>query len=382
MATIIFGSYMVRYPLGGMLSWALQYLVGLKELGHEVYFVEKYAYQNSCYNPVSREQSNDCTYGLRVVNALLDRVGLVNNWCFVESGETYHGISKNKINDLFKRADLYIECGAHGSWEEESHSAALRVYIDQDPGYNQIKLHRGLGQNMAVPVYDHYFTIGRNVGQAGNIIPTVGIQWKLLYNPVNSNLFTKTAPPRNARYSTVMNWRSYDDVELNGVVYGQKDVEFEKFKHLPGLANVPLEVAVSGIAKSKAAELRRMGWKIKDAQQVTASFDSFCNYLTACKGEFSVCKNGYVATRSGWFSDKSAAYMASGRPVVVQDTGFSQHLPVGAGLFAFNGAEEAAHAFEAIEGNYAWHSEKAQEVAREYLETKKVLKSFLNELGI
>ena len=115
MATIIFGSYMVRYPLGGMLSWALQYLVGLKELGHEVYLVEKYAYPNSCYNLVSRELSNDCTYGLKVVMTLLSRVGLGNNWCFVESGETYHVLSKKRVNDLFKHADLYIECGAHGS---------------------------------------------------------------------------------------------------------------------------------------------------------------------------------------------------------------------------------------------------------------------------
>ncbi|GAA4452703.1 hypothetical protein GCM10023189_16540 [Nibrella saemangeumensis] len=382
MATIVIGSYMVRYPLGGNLSWALQYLVGFKELGHEVYMVEKYAYPNSCYNPVEGVLSDDCTYGVKIVSDLLARYGLVKNWCFVENGDIYHGLSREQVNDIFRRADVYIESGAHGSWEEESALAGLRVYIDVDPAYSHIRLDYALKHAMRIPVYDRYFTNGMNVGKTGNIIPTGGINWGYIFNPVSTSLFNRQLPPVKAPYSTIMNWKSYDCVEYNGVVYGHKDIEFTKFVSLPQLVDSPLEVAVSGINGDTEQSLKKVGWQINNAQAVTFTFDTFQQYLSSCRGEFSVCKNMYTATQSGWFSDKSAAYMASGRPVVVQDTGFSDYLPVGEGLFAVNDVTEAQLAIETIESNYQWHCQKAYEIACEYLESKKVLSKFLSELGV
>jgi hypothetical protein len=382
MATIVYGSYMVRYPLGGSLSWQLQYLVGLKELGHDVYFVEKWSYPNSCYDPIKQINSDDCAYGLKVVSDLFSRYGLGNNWCFVESGDIYHGLSKKKIEEVFRRADLYLDTGAHGAWNEEATLSGQRVFIDVDPGYTQIKWHNNLQKGIPLPSFDCYYTIGMNVGKQGNIIPTAGITWQYIFNPVNTRLFNRTTPPPNAAYSTIMNWTSYDNVTFNGITYGQKDVEFEKFLSLPKLVSAPLEVAVSGLNESKAPILLDNGWLINNAQKVTFSFDSFRQYLSACKGEFSVCKNVYAATFSGWFSDKSAAYMASGRPVVVQETGISSYLPTGEGLFTVSSVEEAKAAIENIEGNYQWHCEKALEIACEYLEAKKVLKAFLNGLGL
>lgn len=380
MATIIIGSYMVRYPLGGNLSWALQYLVGFKELGHDVYFVEKSAYPNSCYDPVKQILSDDCTYGVKVVSELLVHHGLGNKWCFVDADNAYHGLSKTMINDVFRRADLYIESGAHGSWEEESASAAMTVYIDVDPAYSHIRLNHALNHDIRLPVYDYYFTNGMNIGKEGNIVPTAGINWKYIFNPVNSNLFKRKSVPANAPYSTIMNWKSYDNVEYNGVTYGQKDIEFEKFMSLPKLVNAPLEVAVSGLWNEKEQILKRLGWRINSAQKVTLSLDTFRDYLVGCRGEFSVCKNVYTATCSGWFSDKSAAYLASGRPVVLQETGFSKYLPVGQGLFAVSTVDEAKDAIDNIESNYERHCNKAMEIASEYLDTSKVLKKFLNEL--
>jgi hypothetical protein len=382
MATIIIGSYMVRYPLGGNLSWALQYLCGFKELGHDVYLVEKSAYPNSCYDPVKKDHSDDCSYGVKVVSHLLSRYGLENKWCYVESGEVYHGLSKRQINAVFERADLYIEAGAHYSWTEESTAAIMRVYIDVDPGYSHIKMYHAKASNAPFPVYDRYFTNGLNVGRDGNVIPTLGINWSYIFNPVNSRLFNNIPPPSNAPYSTIMNWKSYESVEYNGISYGQKDVEFEKFLLLPKQVEAPIEVAVSGIDADKATILRSNGWAINNAQQVTLTVDSFKQYVSKCRGEFSVCKNVYTATSSGWFSDKSAAYLASGRPVVVQETGFSEHLPTGEGLFAVNNVAEAKDAIETIEANYQLHSKRAIEIANEYLDTKVVLKNFLNELGV
>jgi hypothetical protein len=178
-----------------------------------------------------------------------------------------------------------------------------------------------------------------------------------------------------------MNWQSYGPVTYNGQVYGHKDVEFEKFIDLPQQTAVPLEAAVSG-NQTPRERLRRAGWRLRDAHAVTASFDSFRDYLAASRGEFGVCKNGFVATHSGWFSDRSAAYLANGRPVVLQETGFSAHLPCGRGLFAVQTADEAAAALEAIRGDYDRHARWARDVATEHLEASRVLGLFLSELGV
>jgi hypothetical protein len=187
--------------------------------------------------------------------------------------------------------------------------------------------------------------------------------------------------PKNAFYSTVMNWQSHEPIEYNGKIYGQKNIEFQKFIDLPKHVSVPMQVAVSG-KKLPIDMLKKSGWDVSDARLMTISFERFCQYIRESRGEFSVCKNVFVANQSGWFSDRSAAYLASGRPVIMQDTGFSRHLPCGEGLFAFNTLEEAKMAIEEIESDYELHSKKARHIAFEYLDTSIVLKSFLKELGI
>ena len=378
------GSYMVRYPLGGNLSWAIQYLVGFRDLGHEVYFVEKYVHEDSCYDPVARRLSNDCSYGVSIVSELLASYGLEHNWCFVEYGEKYHGLSRRKIEEIFSRADLYIENGAHGAWNEEVFSSpAVKVYIDVDPAFTQVNFYRKLKSGIDVPAYDRYYTNGMNIGKEGNIIPDCGIQWHYIFNPVNTSLFSQLAPPDHGPYSTIMNWISYrETVQYKGNSYGHKSIEFDKFAALPSLVDVNMEMAVSGLNGADRKSVKENGWHLVDAQEVTFTINSFRDYLRNCRGEFSVVKNMYQATSSGWFSDKSAAFMASRRPVILQETGFSEYLPVGEGLFAVEGVEEAKDAIETIEGNYQYHADRALEIAHEYLEAKKVLGNFINELGL
>jgi hypothetical protein len=380
MARIILGSYMFRYPLGGMLSWVLQYLIGLKEIGHDIYFVEKYGYPNSCYDPGKNLMSDDCSYGLKIVSELFTRFGLEGKWCFVQNGEIFHGLSKKKIKELFRTADVFIDMGTHGSWAEESLSASLRVFIDGEPAYTQIKWANHAAAGIPVPEYDHYFTNGKNIGAEGNPAPTLGIHWKHLFHPVKTELFITEPATLNMPFSTIMNWQSHDLIEYKGITYGQKDMEFPKFLSLPLEVNSSLEVAVSGNAP--LALLSKNGWSIKNGHEVTLSFDSFRNYIFASRGEFSVCKNVFVTNATGWFSDKSGAYLASGRPVVLQDTGFGKHLPVGEGLFAVNTACEAKETLNEIEANYNRHSKAARQIAHEYLEARKVMKSFLYELGL
>lgn len=381
MSTIIIGSWMFRYPLGGNISWCLQYLVGFRNLGHDVFFVEKFGYPDSCYDPGKEVMGNDCSYGIKVVADLLKRFGFEEKWCFVEYGDVYHGLSRQKINEVFQRADLFIDMGSHGSWQEESSRTKLKVLIDGEPGYTQIKMSNRLENGETLPEYDRYFTFGKNIGTIGNPIPTIGINWEYIYNPVVTSLFALSTPSANAPYSTIMNWKAHEIVKFRDEVFGQKDIEFPKFIDLPKLARVPMEVAVSG-KNIPLNKLEENGWMVKPGKEVTRTYDSFLRYISWCRGEFSVCKNVFVANDSGWFSDRSAAYLASGRPVVMQDTGFSKHLPVGEGLFAVNTKVEALEAFEKIEENYTKHSRRAREIACDCLEAEKVFKKFLNELGI
>jgi hypothetical protein len=379
MARIVVGSYMVRYPLGGMMSYVLQYLLGFQRLGHDVYFVEKAGYPNSCYDPVRNVMSDDCAYGARAVNGLLARFGLQDQWCFVDAQGRYHGLSRPRIEDVLRTADLFLDMGTHGAWLGEA-SGGVSVFLDGEPGFNQMKMEKRRSAGERLAEYDYYYTAGSNVGTSRSSAPTSGFDWHHLWHPVVTEMLPIVPVGPDSAFTTVMNWQSHDPIEFNGQLYGQKDVEFEHFLDLPGRTTVPMEIAVAGKHVPHQA-LTDAGWAVRDAHAVTSSFDSFTDYIRRSRGEFSVCKHVFVATNSGWFSDRSAAYLASGRPVVMQDTGFGEHLPVGRGLFAVKNVDEASAAIESITANYNAHSRWARELALEYLESVKVLAVFLDELG-
>jgi hypothetical protein len=379
MARIVLGSYMVRYPLAGMLSSPLQWLVACDRLGHEVYLVEKSGWANSCFDPSRSTMTDDCSYGTKVVNALLSRHGLGGRWCYVAADGRYHGLSRESIEAVLASADLYLDFGSHGQWNEEAAGCDLRVLIDGEPAFTQMKMELKLAAGEEVPTYDRYYTVGANIGRASS--PTAGREWNWVVYPVNLDLFQPADPAPDGSFTTVMNWRAHEPIRWAGKVYGQKDVEFAKFLDLPKRLPVLVEVAVSGKDVPRDA-LTEHGWRLRDAHAVTKTFDGYRRYMQASRGEFGVAKNVFVATNSGWFSDRSAAYLATGRPVVLQDTGFSQHLPCGEGLFAVKNVEEAASAIEEATGNYMRHSKRAREIAAEHLEAQHVVAGFLGELGL
>ncbi len=372
---------MVRYPLGGNLSWALQWLVGFQRLGHDVYFVEKSGYPSSCFDPLRNVMSDDCTYGVAVLRQLLGRFGFGGRWCFVDAAGRYHGLTRDEIEDVFHSTDLFVDMGTHGSWLAEAKGAKLRVLVEAEPGFTQMKMAHRLAAGEVLAEYDMHYSIGRNIGTDASTAPRAGKRWRPVFNPVVPELFETTPAPADAPFTTIMNWRAHGTMIFEGQEFGQKDVELERFVDLPTRTVVPLEMAVAG-EDVPADTLRAKGWRLRSAHAVTISVDSFRDYIRASRGEFSVCKNVFVATRSGWFSDRSAAYLASGRPVIVQDTGFSAHLPCGEGLFAVQTAAEAAAALDEVAANYVRHSKAAREIAEEHLAAVKVLRRFLDELGV
>jgi hypothetical protein len=380
-ARIVLGSYMVRYPLGGMMSWVLQYIVGFQRLGHDIYFVEKSGYPNSCFDPLKKVMSDDCSYGTGVVDELLGRFGLDDRWCYVDAAGAYHGMPREQVEAVFDEADLFVDMGTHGAWLAEAANAGARVLIDGEPGFTQMKMELRLAAGQPLPEYDFYYSNGRNIGTSKSSAPTGDKTWGTLFHPVVVDAFPfPSEPPANAAYTSVMNWQSYHPLRYEGRVYGHKAVEFEKFMGLPSQVGERVEVAVAGSAPH--AQLEREGWRVRSAHEVTISFDSFVDYIVASRGEFSVCKNGFVVTNNGWFSDRSGAYLASGRPVVLQETGFSDHLPCGEGVFAVRTAEEAAGAISEIESDYEHHSRRARDIAGDYLDYRPVLGAFLREVGV
>ena len=246
MARIVLGSYMVRYPLGGNLSWALQYLLGFQRLGHDVFFVEKSGWDNSCYNPTLDCMSNDCSYGLDVVNRILTGHGLRDRWCYVDAAGTYHGLSRDTIEAILRRADVFIDMGTHGSWLDEAATAGVRVFVDAEPGMRQMKMQKALDAGETLPPYDFYYTKGRSIASGRSSAPTVGLAWRGMFHPVVTEQFEVDAAPDGAPFTTVMNWQAYEPVEFRGTVYGHKDVEFDKFITLPSRTAAPLEVAIAG----------------------------------------------------------------------------------------------------------------------------------------
>jgi hypothetical protein len=380
MLRILVGSWMVRYPLGGNLSWTLQWLVGFHRLGHDVYLVEKSGYPNSCFDPDRDAMGDDCSAGATAVDALLTRFGLAGRWCYVDAAGAYHGLSRNQAQEVIASADLFVDLGTHGAWLPDLPARCRRVVVDGEPGATQMKWERKAAAGEALPEYDFYYTNGANVGTPASDAPTAGRMWRGLFNPVVPDLFDGPAPPPAAPFTTVMNWRAHRPVTFRGREYGQKDAEFRRFLGLPRLAAVPLEVAVAGKTCPRE-ELLAHGWAVRQGHEVTVTFDAYRDYLRSSRGEFGVCKNVFVATNSGWFSDRSAAYLGAGRPVVLQDTGFSAHLPCGRGLFAVRSPEEAAAALQEIVGDYPSHSRWARELAAGHLDARCVLRRLLGEIG-
>jgi len=381
MARIIVSSYVVRFPVGGYLSWVLQWLVGFQRLGHDVYFVEKCGWSNGCYNPDTDRMGDDWGFGIASLDALLSQFELGGHWSFVDADANYHGIERERLAALFKSADLFIDLGlAHGEWTEEAGAAALRVFVDSDPGFTQMMWDQYLAEDVVLPSYDFHYSVGQNIGTEHSPAPLAGRAWRTVLNPVNLDLFPVKAVDRSAPFTTIMSWQGRG-ITFNGFGYGSKDVEFAKFFGLPRLTAAPLEVAVGG-AGIPVEDLTASGWRVRDSVAVTRSFDDFRSYLSHSRGEFSVAKNAYVATNSGWFSDRGGAYLASGRPVVLQETGFSRHLPCGRGLFAVRTVEDAAAAIDAIAGDWDRHSAAAREIAGDCLDATKVLGRFLVELGL
>jgi len=273
-----------------------------------------------------------------------------------------------------------IDLGSHITLPE-AEGVGVRAFIDGEPGFTQIQMVEQEEAAKEIPEYDYYYTTGQSVGTDLSTSPTARREWRHVLTPIDTALYAPSPVPPGGPFTTVMNWQSHSPIEYEGVTYGQKDIEFEKYIALPSLVDVPLEVAVSG-KNIPRQRLEDHGWQQRDAFDVAATYDTYHDYVLASAGEFSVAKNVFVALRTGVLADRSGLYLARGRPVVMQDTGFSNHLPTGEGLFAPTTVDEAAAAIDAICSDPDRHSRVARSIASDLLDSRLVLSRFLEEIGV
>ncbi len=370
---IIVSGYVVRYPLAGNVWAHLQYVIGLARLGNDVWFVEEAGWPESCYDPEQNRMTSDPAYGVRVLTGLLARHGLAEKWAYRDTFGEWHGLPGAQVDEVIAGADLFLDVGGTG-YLPQMRYAKRRAYIDMDPAFTQF---RAFGAHARLHEYDVLFTYGGNIGRPRCRVPTLGFAWTALRPPVVLDIWrTSALPPPGAPWTTIANWVAYGSCEYEGETYGQKDVEFMRLGDLPARVAYPIEVAVAG-DDIPSDVLETNGWRLRDSLAVSRDPWDYRDYLHASRGEFSVAKHGYVTTRCGWFSDRTATYLASGRPAVVQDTGIGEDLPVGNGLLLFRTADEAAAALDTIEADYEAHVRAARVIAERHFDSDKVLAGLL-----
>jgi hypothetical protein len=370
---IVCSGFLIRHPVGGHTWHHLQYLIGLQRLGHEVTFFEDYGWPASCYDPNQDLMTAEPHYGIQYMLEMFRPHGLADRWCYLAEDGTAYGLSREQLAESLAQADLFLNL-SHGNWIPELEACRRRALVDTDPVFTQIAA-AGAGTQAFAP-YHALFTYGENVHKAGCTMPTAGARWMPTRQPIVLDLWEPAPVERTASFTTVLNWTPVRDQVFEGRMYGQKDRAFEPFYDLPRRCGEPMEIAVNGPGEVKQ-RLADGGWRLADPHLVTWNPRTYQRYLRDSRAEFCVAKHGYVASRCGWFSDRTSGYLATGRPAVVEDTGFSEFLPCGEGLIAFRTPEEAMEGMKRVSEDPQSHGRAARAVIEEHFDARGVLTHLL-----
>ncbi len=387
---IVVTGLIATYPLGGVALDYLAYVQGFLQLGYEVFYLEDTG--QWLYDPRTFTYTDEVTYNAEYLQRTLARCGdrMRERWALRAPDGTYHGASQQRVREICSSADLFLNVSG-GCWLRDDYRGAKRIaYLDSDPCYSQAKL-QAVAEGTAtedqaysvglIRAHDCFFTFAENIGAKECTIPDCGLTWHPTRQPLVLDDWPYRFDSAATRYTTVMSWKT--DVTLPtlaGRTYGGKDVELRRFLELPKHTAVELEIALSGAAPRD--ELIRCGWHIVDAHERSTTPDVYLDYLRGSRAEWSIAKNAYVASRSGWFSTRSAAYLALGKPVVVQDTGFRPYYPVGEGIFAFSNMQEAVDGIAAVEADYRRQCEAARASAESQFDARHVLQRLLGHAGL
>jgi len=390
------------HPYAGMAWMHMQIAAGLRRLGHDVYYIE--VTSTWPYDPVRKERVNDSEYALPYVARVAECFGLKDRWAYRRSylDNEWFGLSRRAAKELLRHADAVLNVsGATLLRTREDLDVGNLVYLGVDPVFREIGLANGDALcHKIIGEHDQFATYGENIGTPECPIPPLPGLKARTRQPVLLDLWPSDSSSR-AEFTTVCNWRQEGlDVEFRGETYHwSKHREFLKFIDLPLRTSQPLELAMGledaaatrpakeliraiGMTAEERFLLEKNQWRLVNAHGFTTDPWRYRDYILSSRGEFTVAKDQNARLRSGWFSERSACYLAAGKPVVTQDTGFGRVLPTGAGLFAVNTTEEACAAIECINSDYERHSRAAHNIAAEFFQAETVLAKLLEDLGI
>lgn len=365
-------------------TWVfLQYLLGFRRLGWDVLFLDRLEpgmSVDAAGNPCEAEAST----GFRYLHDVMQAFGLGESYAVAcDGGRRFVGLPREVVLQRVADAAAFINVMGFFTDPEVLGRAQTRVFFDIDPGFGQ--MWRELGLHDPYHGYEHYVTIGENIGQAGCTVPDCGLTWVTTKQPIVLEHWRVSACPPGASFSSVGSWRGpYGPVEFGGKTYGLRVHEFRKFVALPAMSNETFEVALN-IHSAETGDLALLagnGWRLVDPAAVARDPQSYRTYIAGSKAEFMVAKNMYVQSKSGWFSDRSICYLASGRPVLAQDTGLAGLYETGEGLVTFQTLEDAVAGADEIGRDYVRHSRRAREVAERYFDSDIVLTRLLKHLNL
>jgi hypothetical protein len=374
---IVVLGYIVRGPLGGLAWHHLQYVLGLARLGHDVYFIEDSDDYASCYDPARDLVDTDPTYGLNFITHAFAQLDLHNRWAYHDAhASRWHGPAATRALDICAAADLLLNLSGVNPLRDWALNIRARAFVDTDPAFTQIRHLTDAAARALAAQHTAFFTFAENIRRDDCLVPADGFAWQPTRQPVVLDAWPLTPGRDGGMWTTVMQWDSYRALEYAGRLYGMKSESFAQYVELPARAGHVFELAL-GSASAPRALLREKGWTLRDPLEVTRDPWTYQRYLQESKAEWSVAKHGYVASRSGWFSERSAAYLASGRPVLTQQTGFSEWLPTGAGLLAFSTPDEACDGIQEINRRYDFHCRAARRTAADFFDARRVLSSLI-----
>lgn len=371
--------YLVRGPLGGLAWHHLQYVLGLARLGHDVHFLEDSEDYPSCYDPSRDALGCDPAYGLGFAARAFARLGLPGRWAYFDAhAGRWWGPCAGRVPALAAGADLLLNVSGVNPIRPWLEGVPARALIDTDPVFTQIRHLQDPVARARAELHTAFFTFAERWAERAPDVPDDGLPWRPTRQPVVLDAWPVTPGHPRGRFTTVMQWESYPERSHEGRTWGTKGRSFAAFRHLPAATGDRFELAL-GSAGAPRAALRDAGWIVRDPLGPTRTPWSYQRFIRRSSAEFGVAKHAYVAAATGWFSERSAAYLASGRPVVTQDTGFRPWLPVGAGLHAFASPAEAADAVRDVRGRYAWHCRAARELAEAHFDSDAVLSRLVEE---
>jgi hypothetical protein len=386
---IVVMGFMGSMPIGGVVWQHIHYIVGLQRLGHEVYYIEDSA--RYPYDAVANTVTADFSHAAATLQRLGERFGFAERWAFCARylpDTPTAGLPLAAMRRLYRDADAILNiCGAQ-EFNDDILVSQRIIYVESDPAVEQVRVDRGMTETLAyLQRHCRLFTFGENVGTGAFPVPLHGLDWLPTRQPVVTDFWRQVpAPPPERPFSTIANWSTAGrkDVEWRGETYlWSKSLEFMKFVDAPREAGEPVELAVSNMRDPATRALfLRNGWRLVAAEPISIDFDAYVDYIRRSKGELTVAKDQYVRLHTGWFSDRSACYLAAGRPVITQDTGFTRLYGGAGGLFAFSSMEELVDSVRRVNADYAFHCRAAAELAQECFEAEAVLRLLLDRAGI